>query len=60
MFSRPGSLPGFASWPARLAGSTGLPPPTFVAANALGALCHVPAMVAAGYGAAYGLGVYLA
>ena len=42
-----------------LAGSTGLLPPTFVAANALGALCYVPAMVAAGYGAAYGLGVYL-
>jgi membrane-associated protein len=42
-----------------LAGSTGLRPLTFLAANALGALIYVPAMVAAGYGAAYGFGVYL-
>jgi membrane protein DedA with SNARE-associated domain len=42
-----------------LAGSTGLRPLAFLAANTLGALIYVPAMVAAGYGAAYGLGVYL-
>ena len=42
-----------------LAGSTGLPPLAFVAANALGAVCYVPTVVAAGYGVAYGLGTYL-
>ena len=42
-----------------LAGSTGLPPLAFVAANALGAVVYVPTMVAAGYGVAYGLGDYL-
>ena len=42
-----------------LAGSTGLPPLAFVAANALGAVLYVPTMVAAGYGVAYGLGDYL-
>jgi membrane protein DedA with SNARE-associated domain len=42
-----------------LAGSTGLRPLTFLTANTLGALLYVPLMVAAGYGAAYGLGVYL-
>jgi len=42
-----------------LAGSTGLRLLTFLAANTLGALIYVPAMVAAGYCAAYGLGVYL-
>lgn len=42
-----------------LAGSTGLPPLAFVAANALGAVFYVPTMVAAGYGVAYGLGDYL-
>ena len=42
-----------------LAGSTGLPPLAFVAANALGAVVYVPTMVAAGYGVAYGLDEYL-
>ena len=42
-----------------VAGSTGLPPLAFVAANALGAVVYVPTMVAAGYGVAYGLGDYL-
>ena len=42
-----------------LAGSTGLPPLAFVAANALGAVVYVPTMVAAGYGVAHGLGDYL-
>jgi membrane protein DedA with SNARE-associated domain len=42
-----------------LAGSTGLPPLAFVAANALGAGVYVPTMVAVGYGVAYGLGDYL-
>ena len=42
-----------------LAGSTGLPPLAFVAANVLGAVVYVPTMVAAGYGVAYGLGDYL-
>ena len=42
-----------------VAGSTGLPPLAFVAANALGAVVYVPTMVAAGYGVAYGLGEYL-
>ena len=42
-----------------VAGSTGLPPLTFVAANTLGAVLYVPTMVAAGYGVAYGLGEYL-
>ena len=42
-----------------VAGSTGLPPLVFVAANALGAVVYVPTMVAAGYGVAYGLGDYL-
>ncbi len=39
-----------------LAGSPGLPPPAFVAANTRGAVAYVPTMVAAGYGVAYGLG----
>jgi membrane protein DedA with SNARE-associated domain len=42
-----------------LAGSTGLRPLTFVIANTLGALIYVPAMVAAGYGVAYGVSLYL-
>jgi membrane protein DedA with SNARE-associated domain len=42
-----------------LAGSMGLPPVAFAAANALGAALYVPTMVAAGYGVAYGLGEYL-
>jgi membrane protein DedA with SNARE-associated domain len=42
-----------------VAGSTGLPPLAFVAANALGAVVYVPTMVAAAYGVAYGLGDYL-
>jgi membrane protein DedA with SNARE-associated domain len=42
-----------------LAGSTGLRPLTFVAANTLGALIYVPMMVAAGYGVAYGVSLYL-
>lgn len=42
-----------------LAGSTGLHPLAFVAANTLGALLYVPTVVAAGYGVGYGLGEYL-
>jgi membrane protein DedA with SNARE-associated domain len=42
-----------------LAGSTGLRPRTFLAANTLGALIYVPMMVAAGYGVAYGVSLYL-
>ncbi len=42
-----------------LAGSTGLRPLAFVTANALGAMVYVPTMVAAGYGAGYGLGDYV-
>ena len=42
-----------------MAGSAGLPPLAFVAANALGAVVYVPTMVAAGYGVAYGLDEYL-
>lgn len=42
-----------------LAGSTGLRPLAFVTANLLGALVYVPAMLAAGYAAGYGLGGYV-
>jgi membrane protein DedA with SNARE-associated domain len=42
-----------------LAGSVGLRPLTFFAANALGAVIYVPTMVAIGYGVAYGLRDYL-
>jgi membrane protein DedA with SNARE-associated domain len=42
-----------------LAGSTGLSPPAFVAANALGAMIYIPAMVAMGYAVGYGLGDYV-
>jgi membrane protein DedA with SNARE-associated domain len=42
-----------------LAGSAGLRPLIFFAANALGAVIYVPMMVAVGYGVAYGLGDYL-
>ena len=52
-------LPGLRFLAGPVAGSTGLPPLTFVAANTLGALLYVPTMVAAGYGVAYGLGEYL-
>ena len=52
-------LPGLRFLAGPVAGSTGLPPLTFVAANTLGAVLYVPTMVAAGYGVAYGLGEYL-
>ena len=39
-----------------LAGSTGLDPLRFFAANLLGAIVYVPAAVAAGYAVGYGLG----
>jgi membrane protein DedA with SNARE-associated domain len=52
-------IPGLRFMAGPLAGSTGVRPLTFVAANALGALLYVPAMVGAGYGVAYGLDGYL-
>ncbi len=39
-----------------LAGSAGLPPLTFMVANALGAMIYAPTMIAAGYAVGYGLG----
>lgn len=39
-----------------LAGATGLPPLTFVTANALGALLYVPYAVGIGYAVGYGFG----
>jgi membrane protein DedA with SNARE-associated domain len=51
-------IPGLRFMAGPLAGSTGLRPMTFAVANALGAVVYVPAMVAAGYGIAVGLGDY--
>ena len=42
-----------------LAGSGGLPPLRFFAANLLGAICYVPWPVLAGYGVGYGLGDWI-
>jgi membrane protein DedA with SNARE-associated domain len=42
-----------------LAGSGGLPPFRFFAANLLGAICYVPWPVLAGYGVGYGLGDWI-
>jgi membrane protein DedA with SNARE-associated domain len=52
-------IPGLRFMAGPLAGSTGLRPMTFAVANALGAVVYVPAMVAAGYGIAVGLGDYV-
>ena len=52
-------IAGFRFMAGPLAGSTGLRPLTFLAANALGALIYVPMMVAAGYSVAYGVSLYL-
>jgi membrane protein DedA with SNARE-associated domain len=54
-----GFITGLRFMAGPLAGSTGLRPLTFVAANTLGALIYVPMMVAAGYGVAYGVSLYL-
>lgn len=42
-----------------LAGSMGLPPPSFFLANVLGAICYVPITVGEGYAIGYGLGRYV-
>ena len=42
-----------------IAGSMGLRPIPFMAANALGALVYVPVVVTAGYAVGYGLGAYV-
>ena len=52
-------IPGLRFMAGPLAGSAGLRPPVFMAANALSAALYVPAMVAAGYAIGYGLGDYL-
>ncbi|MFI5340504.1 MAG: DedA family protein [Candidatus Methylomirabilales bacterium] len=39
-----------------LAGSAGVPPLTFMVANALGAMIYAPTMIAAGYAVGFGLG----
>jgi len=49
-------VPGLRTVAGPLAGSGGLPPLRFFAANLLGALCYVPWPVLAGYGVGYGLG----
>lgn len=49
-------IAGFRFLAGPLAGSTGLRPATFLAANALGAIIYVPMMVGAGYAIGYGLG----
>jgi membrane protein DedA with SNARE-associated domain len=49
-------VPGLRTVARPLAGAGGLPPLRFLAANLLGAICHVPPPVLAGYGVGYGLG----
>ena len=49
-------VPGLRTVAGPLAGSGGLPPLRFFAANLLGAICYVPWPVLAGYGVGYGLG----
>ena len=49
-------VPGLRTVAGPLAGSGGLPPLGFFAANLLGAICYVPLPVLAGYGVGYGLG----
>ena len=49
-------VPGLRTVAGPLAGSGGLPPLRFCAANLLGAICYVPCPVFAGYGVGYGLG----
>jgi len=49
-------VPGLRTVAGPLAGSGGLPPRRFFAANLLGALCYVPWPVLVGYGVGYGLG----
>lgn len=52
-------VPGLRTVAGPLAGSGGLPPLRFFAANLLGAICYVPCPVLAGFGAGYGLGDWL-
>ena len=49
-------VPGLRTVAGPLAGAGGLPPLRFFAAKLLGAICHVPWPVLAGYGVGYGLG----
>jgi membrane protein DedA with SNARE-associated domain len=52
-------VPGLRTVAGPLAGSGGLPPFRFFAANLLGAICYVPWPVLAGYGVGYGLGDWI-
>jgi membrane-associated protein len=52
-------LPGLRFLAGPLAGMLGLPVRRFVAANVLGALVYVPAIVGIGYAVGYGLGDYV-
>jgi membrane protein DedA with SNARE-associated domain len=52
-------VPGLRTVAGPLAGSGGLPPLRFFAANLLGAICYVPWPVLAGYGVGYGLGEWI-
>lgn len=52
-------VPGLRTVAGPLAGSGGLPPRRFFAANLLGAICYVPWPVLAGYGVGYRLGAWL-
>jgi membrane protein DedA with SNARE-associated domain len=52
-------VPGLRTVAGPLAGSGGLPPLRFFAANLLGAICYIPWPVLAGYGVGYGLGDWI-
>ncbi len=49
-------VPGLRVWAGPIAGAAGMPFPSFVIANALGAVVYVPLAVGAGYALGLGLG----